>query len=89
MQIPCAKSCFVKTMLCSLKLISSTCTSFLIDQKFALFGGRYFQQTGGIPMVILTMLLFSPSCFQTDFIHGLFTESEKKLDLYFNFIKKR
>jgi hypothetical protein len=52
MQIPCAKSCFVKTMLCSLKLISSTCTSFLIDHKFALFGGRDFQQTGGIPMVI-------------------------------------
>jgi hypothetical protein len=38
---------------------------------------------------LLTMLLFSPSCFQTDFIHGLFTESEKKLDLYFNFIEKK
>jgi hypothetical protein len=52
MQIPCVKSCFVKTTLCSLELISSTCYSFLIDHKCALFGGRDFQQTGGIPMVI-------------------------------------
>jgi hypothetical protein len=87
MQIPCVKSCFVKTTLCSLKLISSTCYSFLIDHKFALFGGRDFQQTGGIPMVIIYAPLLA-SCFQTDFIHGLFTESEKKLDLYINFIKK-
>jgi hypothetical protein len=52
MQIPCAKSSFVKTTPCSLKLISSTCSSILIDHKFALYGGRDFQQTVGIPMVI-------------------------------------
>jgi hypothetical protein len=37
--VPCAKP-FFKTTLCSLKLISSTCSSILIDHKFALFGGR-------------------------------------------------
>ena len=90
MQIPCAKS-FFKTRLCSLKLISSTCSSILNDHKFALFGGRDFQQTVGIPMDInsgpLLADLFLLS-YQTDFIHGLFTESEKKLDLYVNFTKK-
>jgi hypothetical protein len=38
MQIPCAKSSFLKTTPCSLKLISSTCSSILIDHKFALYG---------------------------------------------------
>jgi hypothetical protein len=53
MQIPCGQSSFVKTTLCSLKLISSTCSSILIDDhKFALFGERDFQQTVGIPMYI-------------------------------------
>ena len=52
MQIPCVKSSFVKTTLCSLKLISSTCSSFFIEHKCALFGGRDFQQTVGIPMDI-------------------------------------
>ena len=73
MQIPCVKSSFVKTTLCSLKLTSSTCSSFLIDHKFALFGGRYFQQTGGIPMVInyapLLAELF-PNRFHPWAIHG-------------------
>jgi hypothetical protein len=48
----CLETARRKTTLCSLKLISSTCSSFLIDHKFALFGGRDFQQTGGIPIVI-------------------------------------
>jgi hypothetical protein len=52
MHIPRVKCSFVKTTLCSLKLISSTCSSFFIDHKFALFGGRDIQQTVGIPMDI-------------------------------------
>ena len=91
MQIPCAKYSFLKTTLCSLKLISSTCSSILIDHKFSLLGGRDFQQRVGILMVIncapLLTDLFRQS-YQTDFIHGLFMESEKKLDIYFNFTKQ-
>jgi len=34
---------------------------FLIDNIFAMFGGRVFQKTGGIPMGT-KVVLFSPTC---------------------------
>jgi hypothetical protein len=35
---------------------------FLIDNTFVVFGGRVFQQTVGIPIVINTVHLFSLAC---------------------------
>jgi hypothetical protein len=61
---------------------------FLIDNIFAMFGGRVFQQTVGIPMgtncasLLANLLLCS---YEADFIQGLLTKNEKKLDRSFNF----
>ena len=57
---------------------------FLIDNKFAMFGGRVFQQTVGIPMgtncAPLLADLFLNS-HEADCVHGL----PKKLARSFNF----
>jgi hypothetical protein len=61
---------------------------FLIDNICAMFGGRVFQQTVGIPMstncVPLLADLFFYS-YEADFIQGLLKKSEKKLPRSFNF----
>jgi hypothetical protein len=61
---------------------------FLIDNIFAMFGGRIFQQTVGIPMgtncVPLLAELFLCS-HEADFIHGLLKKNEKKLARSCNF----
>jgi hypothetical protein len=61
---------------------------FLIDNKFAMFGGRVLQQTVGIPMgtncaPLLTDLFFYS--YEADFIRGLLKKNEKKLAQSFNF----
>ena len=43
-------SYFVKNHSGSLKLISSTCSNFVIYKTFVMLGGRVVQQTVGIPM---------------------------------------
>ena len=55
---------------------------FVIDNIFAMFGGRVFQQTVGIPMSVNcvplpTNMFLSP--YDSDFTQGLFNKSEKKL----------
>ena len=56
---------------------------FLIDNIFAMFGGRDFQRTVGIPMdincvpVLAELLLYS---YGADFIQGFLKKNEKKLD---------
>jgi hypothetical protein len=61
---------------------------FLIDNLFAMFGGRVFQQTVGIPMgtycvpLLVDLFLYS---YETDFIRGLLKKNEKKLARSFNF----
>ena len=61
---------------------------FLIDNIFATFGGRVFQQTVGIHMgtscVLFLVDLFLYS-YETDFIQGLLKKNEKKLTRSFNF----
>ena len=61
---------------------------FLIDNIFAMFGGRVFQQTVGMPMgtncIPLLADLFLYSC-EADFIQGLLKKNEKKLARSFNF----
>jgi hypothetical protein len=55
---------------------------FLIDNKFAMFAGRVFQQTVGIPMgtncapLLANLFLYS---YEADFIYGLLKKNEKKL----------
>ena len=61
---------------------------FLIDNIFAMFGGRVFQQTVGIPMgtncapLLANLFLYS---YEADFIQGLLKKNEKKLARSFNF----
>ena len=73
----------------SLKLISSTYSSFFIDNIFVIFGGRFFQQTYNIPMgtkcVPLLADLFFYS-YEANFIQGFHEQSEKKLTRSFNFM---
>ena len=61
---------------------------FLIDNIFAMLGGRVFQQTVGIHMgtncAPLLADLFFYSC-EADFIQGLLTKNEKILARSFNF----
>jgi hypothetical protein len=63
-------------------------TLFLIDNLFAMFGGRGFQQTVGIPMgtncfpLLADLFLYS---YETDFIQGPLKKNEKKLARSFNF----
>ena len=61
---------------------------FLIDNIFAMFDGRVFQQTVGIHMgtnchpLLADLFLYS---YERDFIQGLLKKSEKKLTQSFNF----
>ena len=61
---------------------------FLIDNVFAIFGGRVFQQTVGIPMgtncapLLVDLFLYS---YEANFIQGLLKKNEKKLARFFNF----
>ena len=61
---------------------------FLIDNIFAMFGGRVFQQTVGIPMgtncapLLANLFLY---WYEADFIQGLLKKNEKKLARSFNF----
>ena len=56
---------------------------FLIDNIFAMFGGRVFQQTVGIPMgtncapLLADLFLYS---YEADFIQGLLKNNKKKLE---------
>jgi hypothetical protein len=64
---------------------------FLIDNTLAIFAGRVFQQTVGIPIVancapLLADLLFY-SC-EADFIQGFLKKNEKKLVRSFNFVDR-
>ena len=60
----------------------------LIDNIFAMIGGRVFQQTIGIPMstncapLIANLFLYA---YETDFIQRLLKKNEKKLAKSFNF----
>ena len=60
---------------------------FLIDNIFAMFGGRVFQQTVGIPMgtncapLHADLFLYS---YEADFINGPLKKNEKKLARFFN-----
>ena len=50
---------------------------FLIDNMFAMFGGRVFQQTVDIPMgtnCLANLFLYS---YEANFIQGLLTKTEK------------
>ena len=86
------KSYFVKYHSDSTKKFSETdifnMFEFLIDNIFAMFGGRVFQQTISIPMSTncapLLADLFLYSC-EADFIQGLLKKNEKKLARSFNF----
>ena len=61
---------------------------FLIDNIFAMFGGRVFQQTVRIPMGtncaphLADLFIYS---YEADFIQGLLKKNEKKLARSFNF----
>ena len=61
---------------------------FLIDNIFAMFGGRVFQQRVGIPMgtncapLLANLFLYS---YEADFIQGLPKKNEKKVARSFNF----
>jgi hypothetical protein len=61
---------------------------FFIDNIFAMFGGRVFQQTVGIPMgtncapLLTHLYLYS---YEADFMQGLLKKNEKKLARFFNF----
>ena len=61
---------------------------FLIDNIFAMFDGRVFQQTVGIHMgtncrpLLADLFLYS---YETDFMQGLLKKSEKKLTQSSNF----
>jgi hypothetical protein len=61
---------------------------FLIDNIFAMFGGRVFQQTVGISMgtncvsPLIDLFFYSH---ETDFMQGLLKKNEKKLARSFNF----
>jgi hypothetical protein len=86
------RSYFVKHHSDSTKKFSETdivkMVEFLIDNIFAMFGGRDFQQTVGIPMgtncaPLLADLFFYS--YEADFIQGFLKKNEKKLARSFNF----
>jgi hypothetical protein len=61
---------------------------FLMDNIFVMFGGRVFQQTGGIPMGANCVLLLTDTflySYEADFIQGLLKKNGKKLARSFNF----
>jgi hypothetical protein len=84
--------CFVKKHSDSTKKFSETdiinMLEFLIDNIFAMFGGRVFQQPVGIPMgtncalFLADLFLYS---YEADFIQGLLKKNETKLARSFNF----
>ena len=85
-------SCAVRILSDSTKKFSETdifnMFEFLIDNIFAMFGGRVFQQTVGIPIgtncapLLADLFLYS---YEADFIQGLLKKNEKKLARSFNF----
>ena len=85
------RSYFAKHHSDSTKQVSETdifnMLEFLI-KIFAMFGGRVFQQTVGIPMgtncapLLADLFLYS---YEADFIQGLLKKNEKKLARSFNF----
>jgi hypothetical protein len=81
-------SYFVKHHSDSTKKFSETdifnMLEFLIDNIFARFGGRVFQQTVGTNCAPLLADLFFYS-YEADFIQGLLKKNEKKLARCFNF----
>ena len=86
------RSYFVKHHSDSTKKFSETdifnMLEFLIDNIFAMFSGRVFQQTVGIPMgtncaaLLTDLFLYS---YEADFIHGFLKKNEKKLARSFKF----
>ena len=68
----------------SLKLISSTCSSFCLTTYFDIFGERVFQQTVGIPMctncasLLVDLFLYS---YGADFIHDTGASQEKRKEI--------
>ena len=86
------RSYFVKTQSDSTKKFFETdiinMLKFLNDNIFAMFGGRVFQQTVGIPMstscapLLADLVIYSHGA---DFIQGLLKKNEKKLSRSFNF----
>jgi hypothetical protein len=86
------RSYFVKHHSDSTKKFSETdifnILEFLIDNIFAMFGGRVFQQTVRLPMgtncvpLLADLFLYS---YEADFIQGLLKKNEKKLARSFNF----
>ena len=61
---------------------------FLIDNIFVIFGGRFFQQTVGIPMGTQCAPLLADLFVywhEADFIQGLLKKNEKNLARSFNF----
>ena len=87
------RSYFVKNHSGSTKKLSETdiinMLEFLIDNIFAVFSGRVFQQTVGIPMatncapLLADLFLYS---IEADFIKGHLKKNEKKLVRSFNFM---
>jgi len=78
-------SYFVKHHSDSTKKFSETdMLEFLIDNIFAMFGGRVFQQTGGIPMgrncapLLADLFLYS---YEADFLQGVCQEKRKEIRL--------
>ena len=62
---------------------------FLIDNIFAMFGGRVFQQSVGIPMSTNCVHLLADLFlywYEADFIQGLLKKNEKTLARSFNFM---
>ena len=61
---------------------------FLIDNIFVMYGGRFFQQTVGIPMgkncapLLADLFLYS---YEGNFMQGLLSKNEKKLGRSYNF----
>jgi hypothetical protein len=61
---------------------------FMIDNIFAMFGGRVFQPTVGLPMgtncasLLADLFIY---LYEADFIQGLLKKNEKKLARSFNF----
>jgi hypothetical protein len=83
------RSYFVKHHSDSTKKFSETdifnMLEFLIDNIFAMFGGRVFQQTvmgTNCAPLLADLFLYS---YEADFIQGLLKKNEKKLVQSFNF----
>jgi hypothetical protein len=90
--LPSGNTCFVRKKTHYTKEFSDTdiinINKFLIDNIFAMFGGRVLQQAIGIPMgthcdpLLANLFLYS---YEADFIHRLLKKNEKNLAPSFNF----